>query len=97
MPCEIFKIIPLLHRKIGTVDKYNVCFNILRSEDDCLLECYVIIRVMIIITLMMEAASTSETSVNFYQTTWCNNPEDRHLHAYCHENVKSYILLCIFI
>jgi hypothetical protein len=30
--------------------------------------------------LMMEAASTSETLVNFYQTTWCNNPEDSHLH-----------------
>jgi hypothetical protein len=23
--------------------------------------------------------STSETSENFYQTTWCNNPEDSHL------------------
>jgi hypothetical protein len=30
--------------------------------------------------LMMEAASTSGTLVNFYQTTWCNNPEDSHLH-----------------
>jgi hypothetical protein len=30
--------------------------------------------------LMMEAASTSETSVNFYQTTRHNNPEDSHLH-----------------
>jgi hypothetical protein len=29
---------------------------------------------------MMEAASTSETSVNFYQTTRRNNPEDSHLH-----------------
>jgi hypothetical protein len=28
------------------------------------------------ITLMMEAASTYETSVNFYQTTPCNNTED---------------------
>jgi hypothetical protein len=28
---------------------------------------------------MMEAASTSETLVNFYQTTWCNIPEDSHL------------------
>jgi hypothetical protein len=28
---------------------------------------------------MMEAASTSETSVNFYQTTRRNNPEDSHL------------------
>jgi hypothetical protein len=31
------------------------------------------------IALMMEAAGTSETSVNFYQTTWRYNPEDSHL------------------
>jgi hypothetical protein len=31
---------------------------------------------------MMEAASTSETSVNFYQTTRRNNPEDSHFHSY---------------
>jgi hypothetical protein len=30
---------------------------------------------------MMKAASTSETSVNFYQTTQRNNPEDSHLHG----------------
>jgi hypothetical protein len=36
---------------------------------------------MRVIILMMEAASTSETMVNFYQTTWCNNPEDNHLHV----------------
>jgi hypothetical protein len=29
-----------------------------------------------LITLMMEAANTSETSVNFHQTTRRNNPED---------------------
>jgi hypothetical protein len=34
-----------------------------------------------IIALKMEAASTSETSVNFYQTTRRNNPEDSHLHT----------------
>jgi hypothetical protein len=34
-----------------------------------------------IIALMMEAASTCETSVNFYQTIWRNNPEDSHLHG----------------
>jgi hypothetical protein len=28
--------------------------------------------------LMMEAASTSETSINFLQTTRRNNPEDNH-------------------
>jgi hypothetical protein len=30
---------------------------------------------------MMEAASTSETSVNLCQTTRRNNPEDNHLHT----------------
>jgi hypothetical protein len=29
--------------------------------------------------LIMEAAGTSEMPVNFYQTIWCNNPEDSHL------------------
>jgi hypothetical protein len=32
-----------------------------------------------IITLMMEAGSTSEILVNFYQTTQCYNSEDSHL------------------
>jgi hypothetical protein len=29
--------------------------------------------------VMMEAASASETSINFYQATWRYNPEDSHL------------------
>jgi hypothetical protein len=33
-----------------------------------------------LIALMMEAARTSETLVNFYQTTRCYNPEDSNLH-----------------
>jgi hypothetical protein len=38
----------------------------------------------LLIALMMEAASTSETSVNFHQTTQRNNPEDSHLqHTEC--------------
>jgi hypothetical protein len=32
-----------------------------------------------IIRVMMEAASTSETTANFYQTTRRYNPEDSHL------------------
>jgi hypothetical protein len=43
------------------------------------------------IALLMEAARTSETLVNFYQTTWHYNPEDSHLHTHCHENLKSYL------
>jgi hypothetical protein len=40
---------------------------------------------------MMEAASTSETLVNFYQTTRCYNPEDSNLHTHRRENLKSYL------
>jgi hypothetical protein len=43
------------------------------------------------IALMMEAASTSETSVNFYQTTRRNNPEDSHLYTRRRENLKSHM------
>jgi hypothetical protein len=37
--------------------------------------------ISVIITLMMEAASTSETLVNFYQTARHYNPEDSNLHS----------------
>jgi hypothetical protein len=37
-----------------------------------------------IITLMMEAVGTPETSVNFCETTRRNIPEDSHLHCSCH-------------
>jgi hypothetical protein len=37
-------------------------------------------KVYQLITLMMEAANTPETLLNFYQTTRRNNPEDSHLH-----------------
>jgi hypothetical protein len=41
--------------------------------------------------LMMYAASTSDTSVNFYQTARCNNPEDSRLHTCCCENLKLHL------
>jgi hypothetical protein len=45
----------------------------------------------------MEAASTSETLVNFYQTTRrYNNPEDSHLRTQRRENLKSDIYNRIF-
>jgi hypothetical protein len=45
--------------------------------------------------LMMEAARTSATSVNFYQTTRRYNPEDSHLRTHRRENLKSSIIIII--
>jgi hypothetical protein len=44
---------------------------------------------MLLVALMMEAARTSETSVNFYQTTR-RNPEDSNLRTRRRENLKSH-------
>jgi hypothetical protein len=46
--------------------------------------------------LIMEAVRTSETSVNFYQTTRRYNPEDSHLRTHRRENLKSYDLYDYF-
>jgi hypothetical protein len=45
---------------------------------------------------MMEAARTSETLLNFYQTTRHYNPEASHLCTHRCENLKSYIRLLVF-
>jgi hypothetical protein len=47
---------------------------------------------MNIVALMMEAISTSETWVNFYQTARRNIPEDSYLHTRRQENLKSNLL-----
>jgi hypothetical protein len=49
-----------------------------------------VIAASIIITLMIEAARTSETSVNFCETTRRNIPEDRRLRIRRPENLKSH-------
>jgi hypothetical protein len=41
----------------------------------------------------MEAARTSETLVNFFQTTRRYNPEDSHIHTRRSENLKSYLFI----
>jgi hypothetical protein len=41
-----------------------------------------------------QAASTSETSVNFYQTTHCYNTEDSYLHVYEKTDTTYLILSC---
>jgi hypothetical protein len=45
----------------------------------------------------LQAASTSDTLVNFYQTTRRNNPEDSHLHTRRRENLKSHFIICVHI
>jgi hypothetical protein len=45
----------------------------------------------LLITLMMKVASITETSVNFYQTTSCYNPEDSHLIT-PHHIVKLFLI-----
>jgi hypothetical protein len=46
----------------------------------------------LLIALMMEAARTSETLVNFYQITWRYIPEDSHLCTHRCENLKSNLV-----
>jgi hypothetical protein len=50
-----------------------------------------------LISLITEAANTSEMSVIFYQTTRRYNPEDSHLSTHRRENLKSYSQLrCLY-
>jgi hypothetical protein len=46
---------------------------------------------------MMDSASTSETSINFYQTTRRSNPEDRQLHTRRRQNLKSHLRIGPFV
>jgi hypothetical protein len=55
-----------------------------RFRDAC---CFIVLS----IALMMEAASTSETLVNFRQITR-RNLGDSHLHTRCRENLKSHLI-----
>lgn len=49
------------------------------------------------IALMMETAITFETSVNVYETTWCNIPKGSHLYTpHCDFPEISFILLSSF-
>jgi hypothetical protein len=52
-----------------------------------------VLAASIIIALMMEVARASETSVNFYQSTKRNIPEDGYLHTRRRENLISHKII----
>jgi hypothetical protein len=51
---------------------------------------------MAVFWVVMDAVSFSETSVNIYQTTWCNIPEDSHFDTRRRENLKHHAWTVIF-
>jgi hypothetical protein len=67
---------------VGQIKSFKM-YNKIKQEDGCL-------HHQGDESLMMEATITSETSVNFYQTTLRKNPEDSHLHTRRRENLKSH-------
>jgi hypothetical protein len=65
--------------KTAVFIQVNVSFQVLTAAIMKMAVFWVFTQHILAIALMMEAASISETSVNFYQTTQRNNPEDSHL------------------
>jgi hypothetical protein len=64
--------------------KYYIVF--LRSVHSLLVTANIVPSSPILITLMMEALHSSETS-NLTRVTWWNVPEDGILHCHCRENL----------
>jgi hypothetical protein len=87
--CKQTKFPCMQERKRNGYAQLKSCRSI-QDEDCCLLGC----STVRLIALMMEAARTSETLVNFYQTTRCYNP-DSNLHTHRRENLKSYLVFRI--
>jgi hypothetical protein len=80
-----------LYRKIGR-DRFHIlssCVLVVPFSFLGLIVRYPDQSLLWVIALTMEAASTSETTVNLYQTTQHNIPQDSNLHTHRREDLKS--------
>jgi hypothetical protein len=64
------------------------------SNRRTLVTAHIVPSSLILVPLIIEAPSSSETSV-LTSATWCNIPEDGILYSHCHKNLKSYIFLVV--
>jgi hypothetical protein len=79
--------------ELGTLAVTNFVF--IRSEHRLLVTANVVHSSSILVTLMMKALSSSETSV-YTRARRRNTPENDILHSHRREDLKSYIMYDIF-
>jgi hypothetical protein len=85
----------ILHsHRCENLKSYMLLPIFLHSMRQLLVTANVVPSSQILVTLMMEALSSSETSV-LRIATWRNFPENAILHSHCRENLKSYMLFPI--
>jgi hypothetical protein len=77
---------------VTRIGKLGQTLAVLRSVDRLLVTANVVTSLPILVTLIMEALSSSETSV-LKRATWRNIPEETILHSHGSENLKFYIAL----